>query len=100
MPEIAVPTATYTGWNLRAAFPPAIADGCDASGLKIDFPATQQARIMTGDPRPSIKERYPTHQAYVDAVTAAANALRDQRFLIDEDVDAYVAAAQASSIGN
>jgi len=55
---------------------------------------------MTGDPRPSIKERYPTHQAYVDAVTAAANALRDQRFLIDEDVDAYVAAAQASSIGN
>jgi alpha/beta hydrolase family protein len=102
MPEIAVPTATYTGWNLRAAFAAdlAHADGCDASGLKTDFPATQDDRVTTGDPRLSIKERYPTHQAYVDAVTAAANALRDDRFLIQEDVDAYISAAQASSIGN
>ena len=65
-----------------------------------DFPATQSDRQTTGDPRLSIKERYPTHQAYVDAVTAAANALRDDRFLIQEDVDAYIAAAQASNIGN
>ena len=102
MPEIAVPTATYTGWNLRAAFASdlAHADGCDASGLKIDFAAALANRLATGDPRPSTKERYPTHQTYVDAVTAAANALRDDRFLIQEDVDAYISAAQASNIGN
>jgi alpha/beta hydrolase family protein len=97
MPEIAAPVATYTGWNLRAN---GGGDGCDASGMRIPFPATQADRLATGDPRVSIKERYPTHQAYVDAVTAAANALRGQRFLIDEDVQGYIDEAQASSIGN
>jgi hypothetical protein len=102
MPEIAVPTATYTGWNLRAAFASdlAHADGRDASGLKIDFAATLADRQTSGDPRRSIKERYPTHQAYVDAVTAVANQLRNDRFLIQEDVDAYISAAQASNVGN
>jgi len=42
----------------------------------------------------------PTHQAYVDAVTTAANALRDDRFVIQADVDAYISAAEVSSIGN
>jgi hypothetical protein len=92
-----VPVATYTGWNLRAD---GGGDGCDAAGMLIPFAATQATRLATSDPRLSIKERYPTHQAYVDAVTAAANALRAQRFLLDEDVQAYIAEAQASTIGN
>ena len=41
MPEVAVPTATYTGWNLRAAVtgqPVPIEDGCDAAGQYIPSP--------------------------------------------------------------
>ena len=34
MVDVAVPTATYTGWALRAG--PAAGDGCDAAGQKID----------------------------------------------------------------
>ncbi|MBI4469928.1 MAG: hypothetical protein HY650_11475 [Acidobacteria bacterium] len=98
LPEIAAPLATYAGWNLRAA---AFAgdDLCDASGLKVDFRQTRAERLAAGDPRLSIEERYPIHQAYVDAVTQAANLLKSQRFLIDEDVQKYIAAAAASNIG-
>jgi hypothetical protein len=44
------------------------------------------------DPRPSSEERYRTHEAYV----TAADALKAQRLLLDEDVQAYVQRAEAS----
>jgi hypothetical protein len=94
MPEVAVPVATYTGWALRADG----LDGCDASGQKIDFAKTKAARLAAGDPRLSIEERYPDHATYVGLVTRAAEALREQRFLLEEDVQAYVRAAQAASV--
>jgi hypothetical protein len=66
----------------------------------IPFPATQADRLASGDPRLSVKERYPTHEAYVQAVTAAVNALKARRLLLEDDAQAYINAAQASSIGN
>ncbi|MBI4468236.1 MAG: hypothetical protein HY650_02830 [Acidobacteria bacterium] len=99
LPEIAAPVATYTGWNLRgAAF--AGDDLCDAAGMKVDFRQMRAEREAAGDPRLSIEERYPTHQAYVEAVTQAANLLKAQRLLIEEDVQRYISAAMASPIGN
>jgi hypothetical protein len=99
LPDIAVPLATYTGYGFRASgF--AGADLCDAFGQAIPFKQTRAEREAAGDPRKSIAERYPTHQDYVNKVTAAAKALQRDRFLLQEDVDRYVQAAQASSIGN
>lgn len=98
LPEIAVPLATYTGWNLRAAgF--AGDDLCVGFGQKIDFPATKADRLVTVDPRLSIEEGYPSHADYVRAVTRAANRLRQQRLLLDEDVQRYIEAAEVSNIG-
>ncbi|HEU4730346.1 MAG TPA: alpha/beta hydrolase domain-containing protein [Kofleriaceae bacterium] len=97
-PDVAVPLATYTGYGFRASGfggP----DLCDAFGQAIPLPATRAAREASGDPRPSIEERYPTHAGYVAKVRAAAEALRDQRFLLQEDVDRFVQAAEASAIG-
>ena len=37
-------------------------------------------------------------RAYVSAVTRAAQALKAERFLLDEDVAAATAAAQAASV--
>jgi hypothetical protein len=96
MPEIAVPLATYTGWNLRAN---GNGDGCDASGAKINFATTPSTR-SPGDPRKSILERYPTHQVYVDAVTQAVQKLQKDGFLIDEDAQKYISDAQASTVPN
>jgi hypothetical protein len=97
-PDVAVPLATYTGYAFRAAGfggP----DLCDAFGQMIPFPATRAARQAAGDPRPSLEERYPSHQGYVDQVRAVAEALMHDRFMLQEDVDRFVEAAQASSIG-
>ncbi len=60
LPDIAVPLATYSGWNVRAASF-AGADLCDAFGQKIDFAQTRAERLAAGDPRLSIEERYPNH---------------------------------------
>jgi hypothetical protein len=94
MPEIAVPVATYTGWALRADG----LDGCDAAGQRIGFAKTKAERIAAGDPRPSLEERYVDHAAYVGLVTRAAQELKAQRFMLEEDVAATIAAAQAASV--
>jgi hypothetical protein len=99
LPEVAVPVATYAGWNLRA-LPAGDDDGCDSFGQQIDFARTKVERMAKGDPRPSLEERYPSHADYVNAITAVANGLARDRFLLDEDVLAYVKKAQATPIGN
>lgn len=96
LPDVAGPLATYTGWALRAN---AGDDGCDAAGQKIDFAKTKAERLASGDPRLSIEERYPTHEQYVSAVTRAANALRQDRLLLDEDVQRYIERAEKSNVG-
>jgi hypothetical protein len=98
LPDVAAPLATYTGWGLRA-FPPGANDGCDTNGQRIAFVRTKADRLATGDPRLSIEERYPTHDAYVNVVTRAAIDLRQQRLLLDGDVLIYVQAAEQSGIG-
>ena len=98
LPEVAVPLATYTGWGLRAeAF--AGDDLCDMSGQKVDFQQTEAGRLAVGDPRPSIEERYQTHNEYVRRVTRAAIHLYRQRLLLDQDVKRYIEEAEASNIG-
>jgi hypothetical protein len=98
-PDVAVPLATYTGYGFRAAGFSG-PDLCDAFGQAIPFARTRAEREASGDPRPSLEERYPSHQAYVDQVRATAEALATDRFLLAEDVDRIVQAAQASAVGN
>lgn len=94
VPDVAVPLATYTGWNLRRS-----GDGCDAAGMVIPFARTREERERSGDPRPSMAERYPSQAAYVRAVSEAAEALVRDRFLLREDADAYVRRAEATPVG-
>ena len=91
------PARDLLGLELRAA---AFAggDGCGNSGQVIPFAQTKPDRLAQGDPRLSVAERYPSHQAYVTAVTQAANTLFGQRFLLGEGVQAYVSAAAASNV--
>ena len=86
MPEVAAPLATYTGWNLfRAGAGPA---GVLSSmqGSYVPFPLTAEDRERTGDPRPSIEERYGGRDAYLGQVTEAALALVDQGYLLAADL--------------
>ena len=94
MPDVTVPVATYSGWALRADG----LDGCDAAGQQIAFAKTKAERLAAGDPRPSLEERYADHATYVSLVKRAAEDLKAQRLLLDDDVAAIIAAAQAASV--
>ncbi len=95
--DIEVPTATYTGWGLRADL--SAGEGCDHAGQQIDLAATRTARLAAGDHRPSLEERYPTHDDYVQKVTAAATKLEKERFLLAEDRERIIDRARTSTIG-
>ncbi len=94
-PNLAAPVGTHTGWNLRRA---GFAEGaqCAGAGSFIPFAATETARRASGDPRPSFESRYPDHGAYVQAVSAAADALVRERLLLPADADRIVALARRS----
>jgi hypothetical protein len=91
--EVRVPTATLTGWNVRA-------DGrrpgdlCGLSGAYVPFAQTKSERQAANDSRPSFEERYGNQAGYVKAVEAAARALVGERFLLQEDADRYIKAAR------
>ncbi|HYK89616.1 MAG TPA: alpha/beta hydrolase domain-containing protein, partial [Acidobacteriota bacterium] len=98
LPDVSVPLATYTGWALRASAPGdpvPIVDGCDASGQRIPLQKTMADRLAAGDPRPSLQERYADNATYVNLVTQAARQLQAERLLLEMDVQAYIAAAEA-----
>jgi hypothetical protein len=93
LPDIAVPAATFTGWNLfRAPFP--ACELCDRDGSFLPF-AVDEATRDPADPRPSLAARYAGTAAYAAATRAAADALVAERLLLAEDADRYVAAAAA-----
>ncbi len=96
LPDIAVPLGTYTGWNLMVNTPK---DECSAMGSFIPFITTKAARLQSGDPRPSLEERYGTHRRYVQAVETATEQLVAQRLLLPEDASAYIEAAKNRDIG-
>jgi Alpha/beta hydrolase domain len=101
IPDISVPLATYTGYAYRAPAagdPVPIVDGCDAAGQRIPFFETRAERIAAGDPRLSIQERYADHATYVNLVTQAAQQLQTERLMLEIDVNAYIAAAQAANV--
>lgn len=90
LPPIAVPLGTHTGWNVYRAQP---CELCDRDGSFVPFARTREERARSGDPRPSLAERYGDRARYVARVEAAAAALVAERLLLPEDREAYVAAA-------
>ena len=97
-PNLAVPIGTFTGWNLRRE---GFAKGaqCGGAGSYIPFAVERSDREAAGDPRPSLEERYPTHDAYVKAVSQAADRLVLDRLLLQRDADEIVEHAKESMVG-
>ena len=63
------------------------------TGSFVPFARTRAERAATGDPRPSLEERYGSPEAYTAAVEAAAERLVERRLLLAADVDGVVADA-------
>jgi poly(3-hydroxybutyrate) depolymerase len=91
VPDVAVPIATYTGWNLRGRTAGAESMLVSLTGSYIPFAKTRSERRATGDPRKSIEERYGSFDEYKKRFAAACADLVKQRYLLREDADRLVA---------
>lgn len=91
------PLGTYLGWNVRSGgFYQG--EGWEYVGGFIPFAETEAERLATGDPRPSLQERYQNHAGYVAAMSNAVQNLVAGRFLLPEDGTNLVQQAQASEV--
>ncbi|HYB43646.1 MAG TPA: alpha/beta hydrolase domain-containing protein [Candidatus Methylomirabilis sp.] len=93
LPELAVPLATHTGWNLRHPDSGGAEQLLVFAGATIPFARTRAEREATGDPRPSVAERYVSRADYLERVGEAARALARDGYLLEEDIEISVAAA-------
>jgi hypothetical protein len=91
------PLGTYLGWNVTS-FGYLKGRSCGFGGGFIPFARTKDQRLASGDPRPSLEERYGTHEGYVRKVREAAKRLVEERLLFQDDADRLVREAESSSI--
>lgn len=97
MLPLAVPRATYTGWNPRA-------EGFGAGalfplqGAVVPFALTRADREAARDPRLSIAERYADNAAYVAAVKQAAAQMVAERLLLPMDAERAIEAAAQDTL--
>ncbi len=86
-PEQQVPLGSYTGWNVRDAKIGAEGALYNMVGSFIPFAKTKAAREKSGDPRPSIEERYKSKDDYLSKIEAAARSLVAQRVILEADIE-------------
>ncbi|MYI75909.1 MAG: hypothetical protein F4057_11605 [Acidobacteria bacterium] len=96
MPSVAVPLATFTGWNLRNPASGAPDALVRLTGGRIPFPRTAADRERTGDPRRAVTERYASFEDYLEQYMTAAEKLLAAGYLVDEHMDGLEAHAQSA----
>ncbi|MCC7424334.1 MAG: hypothetical protein IT428_29040 [Planctomycetaceae bacterium] len=89
--EVAVPVATYTGWNLRAEGQGAVDELVSLKGSMIPFAVTKADREKSGDPRPSLEERYGRIDSYLTKLDAECRRLHKAGYLTNEDATRILA---------
>ncbi|HUF71132.1 MAG TPA: alpha/beta hydrolase domain-containing protein, partial [Longimicrobiales bacterium] len=90
VPELMVPIATYTGWNLfnDRSGPPEVVSSMQ--GSFIPFARTRADRARTSDPRPSVEERYRGRAQYLERISETAHDLVAKGYLLKSDVPRIV----------
>ena len=81
LPDVAVPLATYMGWNLRDKTSGAGGMLAGLHGGYLEFSKDKNA----DDPRPSILERYVSREVYIAKFTDTVLDLQRQGYLLNED---------------
>jgi hypothetical protein len=95
--QLQVPTGTFTGWNVTAKGYGA-GGGCSLFGGYIPFARTTAERLTSGDPRPSLEERYRDHSGFVASVKAATARSQADGWLLSDDAARLVAVAEKSDV--
>ncbi len=96
MPELAVPVATYAGWNIRGQGH-AIGDGCSSTGSAIPLAVSPATRAAT-DPRTTLAQLYTGRADYQARFGAVADSLVARGYLTQLDAtNVYKAGAATIS---
>jgi hypothetical protein len=85
LPEVTVPLATYTGWNLRDPSIGAPDQRVSFEASYLPFPKTAADRQKAVDPRKSIAERYADREDYLTRYKTAVDDLVKQHWILPED---------------
>jgi hypothetical protein len=110
LPDVAVPVASYSGWNPRHPDSGGAGQILPMLGSTVAFAATAGERERSGDPRASIVERYRERTDYEQRVRREAERLAALGYVLPEDVgivlrnalaryDAFAAVPAAMSDG-
>lgn len=94
--EVQAPLGSNLEFNYVAT--PGLVDLSNLTGAFIPFHKTEAARVAAGDSRPSLESLYGIQAGYLAAVTAAANRLVAQRFLLQRDADRLIQNAAANPV--
>ncbi len=86
LPLIAVPLATYTGWNYRHPESGAATQLAGETGSILPFSKTRATRNIQTDTRLSVGERYPTREHFLGLIVDSARVLMQLGFLLAEDL--------------
>lgn len=94
------PLGTYLGWNITAAGARPFHAGqiCNYVGGMVPFARTEQERRAIQDPRPSLQERYGSHEGYVAAVRKAVARAQSEGFLLPDDAARLIRTAHDSAV--
>ena len=90
VPDVAVPLATYTGWNARHPDIGGEGQPMILAGATLTFPRTASERKAKSDPRPSIEERYRSKEAFLEEIRNAGEDLVRQGYMLAEDLELVV----------
>ena len=90
LPDVAVPLATYTGWNFRNSAIGGTEQFFPLMGGYVPFARTKAEREQSRDPRLSIEERYHSRDEYLKLVQDSAAALVKEGYLLSDNVPAIV----------
>jgi hypothetical protein len=88
--EVAVPLATYTGWNFRSKAVGGTDQLVNLAGSAVAFARTPAERSRAGDPRKSVEERHRSREQYLTAARDHTESLVRARYLLSEDVPAVM----------
>ena len=96
VPEIIVPLASYTGWNLRGTGH-AVGEGCVSNGATIPLAVSEGAKAGGSDSRAPLGSLYTGRSDYQSQVAHQVDLLVSQGYLLSLDGDAYKARAMTVS---
>ena len=87
-PHVAVPVASYTGWNYPALYQGAENTSASLlSGAWLPFASDRNERTARGDSRQSLTERYKGKDDYLNRLRRSAEKLVEQRLMFAGDVE-------------